>query len=378
MKIICAPDSFKESLSAEQAASVMARAILRVHPNAEVDACPISDGGEGFTDAIVSAHTSESKVVPCLDPLGREVSAPWAMLQQDGGPGVAVIEMAAASGLCLVVPEERDPFKASTFGTGQLIHAAVQSGCEHIIIGIGGSATNDGGCGMAQALGVRFYDNNQKLIEQPITGGMLESIRRIDVSQRDLRLREVDVTVACDVTNPLTGPNGAAHVYGPQKGATPAMVEQLDAGLRHLAELFRDQLGVDFEHIPGAGAAGGLGAGLMVFCNVRMRPGLEIVLEMVDFDRRVRSCDLCLTGEGRLDGQSLQGKAVIGVAQAAAKHNVPTVALVGSLGEGHEKALDAGLKDIIEIGAGLPVEESIARASELLEAATAQAIRLHT
>lgn len=375
MKIICAPDSFKESLSAEQAALAMAKAINRVVPDAQVDVCPISDGGEGFTDAMTAFHPGVTRTVSCLHPLVREINATYVLLAEQRA---AVIEMASASGLCLVSPAERDATRTTTFGTGTLLRDALDQGMESIIVGIGGSATNDGGCGMAQALGVRFYDQADQLIEPPLTGGMLNSIGRIDVSGMDELLKGIKFTVACDVTNQLTGPNGAAHVYGPQKGATPEQVEQLDAGLRHLGGLFRDQLGIDVEHTPGAGAAGGLGAGLMAFCDAQMRPGLDIVLEMVEFDRRVQGCDLCLTGEGRLDGQSLSGKAVIGVAQAAAKHGVPTVALVGSLGEGHEKALDAGLKDTIEIGRGLPVEESMARASELLEAATALAINMHT
>lgn len=377
MKVICAPDSFKESLSAEQAALVMAKAIHRVQSDAEVDICPISDGGEGFTSAIMASNDAVTPFSECIDPLGRPIDALWCMLEVDDKHDTAVIEMADTSGLCLLKPSERDPTKTTTFGTGELIGYALDSKVKKIVVGIGGSATNDGGCGMSQALGVQFYDAADRLIKQPITGGVLESIARIDVSKMDTRLREVHITVACDVTNPLTGPNGAAHIYAPQKGATPQQVEQLDAGLRHLAELFRDQLGIDVEQWPGAGAAGGLGAGLMAFCQAEMRPGLDIVLEMVQFDQRVRGCDLCLTGEGRLDGQSLSGKAVIGVAQAAAKHNVPSIALVGSLGEGHEKSIDAGLKDYIEIGRGLPSEESMARAAELLEKATVLAVSMY-
>lgn len=374
MKVICAPDSFKESLSAAQAARAMAAGIRRSRPDAEVDICPISDGGEGFTEAMTAYHPGTTQTVACLDPLSREIRATYVQLDNQRA---AVIEMASASGLCLVEQTNRDATATSTFGTGTLIRHALDQGAASIIIGIGGSATNDGGCGMAQALGVRFYDRTDQLIERPLTGGVLGTIARIDVSGVDARINDVAVTVACDVTNPLTGPVGASHVYGPQKGATPEQVEQLDDGLQHLAGLIRDQLGMDVEHTPGSGAAGGLGAGLMAFCGAKMRPGLNIVLEMVEFDRRVRCCDLCLTGEGRLDGQSLSGKAVIGVATAAAKHQVPTVALVGSLGEGHEKALDAGLKDAIEIGQGLPVQESMARAGELLESATLQAVRIH-
>jgi len=377
MKVICAPDSFKGSLWATQAALVMAKAIHRVQPDAEVEVCPVSDGGEGFIDVITQSDDWSVQNIDCKDPLGRPITRGWRRMMRDDQPDTAFIEMAATSGLVLLKPSERNPTRTTTYGVGQLIKHALDHKSEKILIGIGGSATNDGGCGMAQALDARFYNAADQLIKQPITGGMLGSIKRIDVSQLDPRLHAVPVTAACDVTNPLTGLNGAARIYAPQKGATPQQVEQLDAGLRHLAELFRDQLGIDVEHRPGAGAAGGLGAGLMAFCNAQMRPGLEIVLERVGFDKRVRGCDLCLTGEGRLDGQSLSGKAVIGVAQAAAKHNVPTVALVGSLGPGHEKSLDAGLKDYVEIGRGLSTEESITRAAALLEEATALAIGLH-
>lgn len=378
MKIICAPDSFKGSLTAEAASDAMARGIRHSNPDALIEVCPISDGGEGFTQAIAMANRHTMKVSRCNDPLGRPVDAEWCLLHGEDGHDTAIIEMASASGLILLKSNELDATRASTFGTGQLIQHALDASATSIVLGIGGSATNDGGCGMAQALGVRFYDQDQRLIEAPMAGGLLNCLTRIDLSAADPRLKDIQVTVACDVTNPLTGLDGASHIYGPQKGATPEQVEQLDAGMCHLARLWRDQLGKDVEHTPGAGAAGGLGAGLMAFCNATLKPGLDIVLEKVRFDERVHGCDLCLTGEGRLDGQSLSGKAVLGVARAAAKHNVPTVALVGSLGPGHEKTLEAGLKDYIEIGRGLPAQESIARAAELLEKATTQAVGLHT
>lgn len=372
MKIICAPDSFKGSLTAEQAARAMAGALARIKPLPEVEVCPISDGGEGFTQAIALANRHTMMTARCKDPLGRPIDAAWCLLHGEDGQDTAIIEMASASGLILLKPNELDPTKTTTYGTGQLISYALDAGAKKIILGIGGSATNDSGSGMAQALGGRFYDQHQHMIERSMTGGLLGELSRIDAAEIDKRLVDVEVTVACDVSNPLTGPNGASHIYGPQKGATPEQVEQLDAGLRHLARLWREQLGKDVQRIPGAGAAGGLGAGLMAFCDATLKPGLDIVLGKVGFDRRVRGCDLCLTGEGRLDGQSLSGKAVIGVAQAAAKHNVPTIALVGGLGPGHEKSLDAGLKDYIEIGRGLPIEASMARAAELLEKATAR------
>jgi glycerate 2-kinase len=378
VKIICAPDSFKGSLSAMQAARAMARGILNADPDTQVDLCPISDGGEGFASTIAHANRHTQYARRCRGPLGHLAEASWYIVHQKADQDIAVIEIASAAGLGLLTQDQRDPAKTTTFGVGELITHAIDHGVRHILLGIGGSATNDGGCGMAQALGARFYDADDQLTDAPITGGMLGTIGRIDVSQLKHRLHGISVTVASDVTNPLTGPNGAAHIYGPQKGATPAQVEQLDHGLRHLATLWRDQLGIDVENTPGAGAAGGLGGGLLAFSKAELRSGLDIVLEMVRFDQRVQGCDLCLTGEGSLDGQSLAGKAVLGVAHAATKHNVPTIALVGSLGPGHEKAIDAGLKDAIEIGRGRSIEESMARASEFLEQATAKAVSLHS
>ncbi|GAB4108489.1 MAG: glycerate kinase [Phycisphaeraceae bacterium] len=374
MKVLCAPDSFKGSLSAEQAADAMARGVLRAKPDAEVDLCPVSDGGEGFSRVITHAHPHKTITTPTLDPLGRPIRAQWFMLRQSGQQTFAVIEMAAASGLTLLEPAERDPTRTSTFGTGLLVRAALDADCQRIILGIGGSATCDGGCGMAQALGVRFYDGFGREIDQPITGGLLLRLAHIDMTGLDERLHAVSFTVACDVANPLTGPEGAAYVFAPQKGAGLDQVEQLDAGLKHLASLWRTQLGKGIEFHPGAGAAGGLGGGLLAFCDAELQSGVQIVLDTVRFDQRVRGCDLCLTGEGSLDGQSLQGKAVIGVAQAARKHGVPTMALVGRLGPGYEHALDAGLKDAIEIAPGTSVDESMARAAEFLEQAAERVI----
>ena len=228
---------------------------------------------------------------------------------------------------------------------------------------------------MAQALGVVFYDHQGKRMPSPMTGGMLKDIARIDTTMLIPTLKGIRITVACDVINPLTGPNGASCIYGPQKGADYNQVQQLDDGLKHLARLWREQLDKDVEQVPGAGAAGGLGGGLMAFCDAKLRSGLDIVLERVRFDERVRDCDLCLTGEGQLDGQSLAGKAVLGVAKAAAKHDVPTVAMVGRLGPGYEKAVAAGLQDCIEISHGLTTQDSITRARELLKCAASHTVK---
>ena len=376
MKIICAPDSFKESLTAAEAAHAMAQGITDVLPAADVDRCPIADGGDGTVDALLSATGGEAHVTRVIGPLGDAVEAQWAMVGSDGGqPRTAVIEMATASGMALLEPARRDPTRTTSFGTGQLIAAAIDQGARRIILGIGGSATNDGGCGAAAALGVQFLDARGKTVDQHVTGGMLATIDRIETSRLDARIADTRVVVACDVSNPLTGPNGAAHVYGPQKGATPRQVEQLDEALCHLADLMRRQCGRDVQTMPGAGAAGGMGGGMVAILGASLEPGVKLVLEAVGFDRRVAGCDLCLTGEGRLDGQSVSGKACLGVAQAARRHGVRTIALVGSIGPDAERTLDAGLAAYHAIGCGLSNEESIRRASQLLRQTAGRVVR---
>jgi glycerate kinase len=268
-----------------------------------------------------------------------------------------------------VPPGARDPERTTSYGSGELLAAACASGAARIVVGIGGSATSDGGCGLAQALGVRFFDAHGDLIAAPLTGAMLDSIARIDSGQRLPGLAAVEIVVASDVQSPLTGPQGAAAVYGPQKGATPEQVRRLDAGLTHLARRIREDLGLDIEAVPGSGAAGGMGAGLVAFANARLASGIETVLEVTGFARRVAGCDLCLTGEGRIDSQSLAGKACIGVAQAAAREDVRTVALVGARGAGWEQCLAAGLAEIRLIGDGLPEDESLRRAEALIATA---------
>lgn len=352
----------------------MARGIERADPNALVDLCPISDGGEGFADVIARSCHHTQYALRCHGPRGEKIEADWCMLHHDHDAETAVIEMASAAGLLLIEPDQRDPTRTTTFGVGELIGHAIDHHARHILVGIGGSSTTDGGCGMAQALGVRFFDADDQPLDTPITGGMLLSIARIDMSGVQAKLEGVTITVACDVTNPLTGPDGAAYRYGPQKGATPEQVEQLDKGLKHLASLWRDQLGVDAEQVPGAGASGGLGGGLLAFCHADLRSGLDVVLEQVRFDQRVPHSVLCLTGEGQLDGQTLAGKAVLGVAKTAAKHGVPTIALVGKLGPGYERVLKAGLKDAIEIGAGLPQEAAMDQSETLIEQAAYQIV----
>jgi glycerate kinase len=293
VKVICAPDGFKESLSAAEAARAMARGVSSAQPNAKIDLCPIADGGEGTVDALLAATRGTERVTKVCGPLGEPILARWGLLGtgQDGRV-TAAIEMAAASGMALLDSVHRDPTRTSTYGTGQLIAAALDAGAQRIILGIGGSATNDGGCGAAAALGARFIGPAGRRIEVPITGGMLAVVTRIDLNGLDARLANTEVVVASDVTNPLTGPHGAAHVYGPQKGATPSQIRQLDDGLGHLAALTRDQLGCDISTFPGAGAAGGMGAGMVAFLGARLEAGAELILDAVEFDRRAQDCNL--------------------------------------------------------------------------------------
>ena len=356
----------------------MARGIQRERGNVEVDLCPVADGGDGTVEALLAATSGKAEVTSVPGPLGRPwVEARWGLLGRCGDePLTAVIEMATASGLAILSPADRDPTRTTTLGTGVLIKAALDAGAKRLIVGIGGSATNDGGCGVAMALGAAFFDREGHLMHEGVPmGGTLEQIGRIDLSGLDSRLADTTITVACDVTNPLTGPEGAAHIYGPQKGASPKQVEHLDRALAHLGGLFRTQFGKDVENMSGAGAAGGMGAGMVAFFNAKLRPGIDLVLEAVGFENRVAGCDLCLTGEGRLDGQSLAGKACLGVASAAARRGVETIALVGSIGSGAERTLDSGLKAYHEIGQGLPVAESMRRAAELMEQAAAEVVR---
>jgi glycerate kinase len=371
MKIICAPDSFKESMTAEQAAMAMRDGILQAHRDAQVDLCPIADGGDGTVDAMLSATDGKARVTRVAGPLAEPIMATWGIL---GDGHTAVIEMAAASGMALLDADQRDPARTTTYGTGELIRAALDAGVKRILVGIGGSATNDGGCGMAQALGARFIDKDNHAIDQPMAGGLIQSVVDIDMSTLDPRIGDCEIVVACDVTNPLTGPNGAAHVYGPQKGADAQMVIQLDDALKHLADLIAQKLGKDVRDVPGSGAAGGLGAGLLAFTGATLKSGVDMVLDAVRFDQRVADCDLCLTGEGRLDGQSVSGKATTGVAQRAARHGVPTVALVGSVGPHVERTLEHGISAYHVISEGVPLTEALRRGEELMRRAAAEAM----
>jgi glycerate kinase len=369
VKIICAPDSFKDCLTAARVAAAMQRGIFRVLPNAQVDCCPVADGGEGTAAVIAAAIGAEARSVSVSGPLGYPVAASFFFAKQQQ---LAIMDMASAAGLMLVPAAQRDVMHASTYGVGELLLAAVRSGARRIIVGVGGSAGNDGGCGMAQALGVQFLDPDGQPVHCPVGGADLLSVSGIDASLTDAAIRRVDIRVSCDVENPLTGLKGAARVYAAQKGATAAQIERLERGLLNLAALVHRDLGIDLTGLPRCGAAGGLAAGLLAFAGARLESGIDTVLEAVDFAKRVKDCALCLTGEGRLDEQSLSGKACLGVARYAERAGVPTVALVGSIGDGADRAVQAGLSSFELIGEGLPETESIRRAEDLVADAAAR------
>ncbi|HET8732248.1 MAG TPA: glycerate kinase [Anaeromyxobacteraceae bacterium] len=370
-RVVVAPDSFKGSLSAVDAARAMERGVLAAWPDAEVEKVPIADGGEGTVEAMVMATGGRFEHRTVRGPLGEPVPARWGVL---GDGATAVIEMAAASGLPLVPPGRRDPRVTSTFGTGELVLAALEAGFRRLVLGIGGSATNDGGTGLARALGVRFLDEAGRAL--PEGGASLSALARIDLSGLDPRIAAAEVLVACDVDNPLTGPRGASAIYGPQKGATAAMVAELDAALARLAEVATRTTGRDVAGQPGAGAAGGLGAGLLFFTPARLVPGVDLVLDAARFDARVRGAHLVLTGEGRTDAQTAMGKAPVGVARVARRHGVPVHLVSGSLGPGADAVHAHGIDRIAAAAPpGMPVEEAMARASELLEAAVHRSLR---
>ena len=372
MRVVVAPDSFKGSASATAVAEAMARGVRAVFPEAEIRTVPIADGGEGTVEALVTATGGRTIEAAATGPLGEPVRARWGVL---GDGATAVVETAAASGLPLVPPGRRDPRLATSRGTGELLRAALEAGFRKVVLGIGGSATNDGGAGLARALGIRFLDAAGE--ELPEGGAALVRLARVDVSGADPRLEGLELLVACDVDNPLTGPRGASAVYGPQKGATPAMVAELDRALARFAEVAERATGRDVARLPGAGAAGGLGAGLLLFTPARLRPGVGVVLEAVGFEALLRGASLVLTGEGRTDAQTAMGKAPAGVAAAARRHGVPVICLSGGLGEGAEEVLALGVDALAGIVPGpMPLEEAMRHAPSLVEAAAARACRL--
>ncbi|PJX43282.1 MULTISPECIES: glycerate 2-kinase [unclassified Klebsiella] len=340
MKIVIAPDSYKESLSAAEVAQAIEKGFREIFPDAQYVSIPVADGGEGTVEAMIAATQGTEHSAWVTGPLGEKVEACWGM----SGDGVtAFIEMAAASGLGLVPPEKRNPLITTSRGTGELILQALAHGAKRIIIGIGGSATNDGGAGMMQALGARLCDAEGQEIGHG--GGSLSRLSRIDLSAIDPRLRDGMIRVACDVTNPLVGERGASRIFGPQKGATETMIVELDRNLGHYADVIKALLQVDVKAIPGAGAAGGMGAALMALLNAELRSGIDIVTEALNLEEQILDCSLVVTGEGRIDSQSIHGKVPVGVARVAKKYRKPVIGIAGSLthdvGVVHHHGIDA-------------------------------------
>jgi glycerate kinase len=372
MKIVIAPDSFKGSLTALQVAEAMEVGLRRVFPDATIEKVPMADGGEGTVQSLVDATDGEILTAQVMDPLGNTIDAQYGVL----GDGVtAVIEMAEASGLTLVPLDKRDPRVTTTYGTGELIRSALAHGCRKLIIGIGGSATNDGGTGMAQALGAKLLTASSEQIKPG--GGHLGTLNSIDLSELDPRITETETVVACDVNNPLTGEQGASYVYGPQKGATREMIEMLDANLAHFDKILQRDLSKSVGNVPGAGAAGGLGAGLMAFVDASLKSGIEIVTEAAQLSKRLADADLVITGEGQINFQTVFGKTPVGVATVAKTHNIPVIAIAGSIADDSDGVYDAGIDAMIDIvPEPMPLETAIENATALTEIAAERAGRM--
>lgn len=374
MKIVIAPDSFKENLTSLEVATCIEKGIKRVLPRAKCVKIPMADGGEGTVQSLVDATGGKIIKKRVTGPLGQSVTARYGIL---GDGQTAVIEMAEASGLPLVPKEKRDPLKTTTYGTGELILDALEKGAKAIIIGIGGSATVDGGAGMAQALGVQFLQKNGKVITEHGSGGMLDKITGIDMSGVDRRLKGVRITIASDVRNPLCGRKGAAQVFGPQKGATPTMVETLDRNLKHLSDVIKSDLGFDVANRPGAGAAGGLGAGLVAFAKAKMKSGVELVVDVTGLYKHLKGADLVITGEGRVDFQTAFGKTPAGVAKAAKRFKVPVVAIGGGLADDARGVFEHGIHGLASSAArDMDLAEAFRKSREHLANAGERVIRL--
>ena len=371
MKFLFASDSFKGTLSSRRTAELLTRAAREIFPGCECRCLEVADGGEGTTEAVLSAAGGRRMEAVVCGPLWERRKACYAAL--DGRR--AVMEMAAASGLPLVPAELRDPRNTTSYGTGELIRDALDKGFRDLSIAIGGSATNDGGIGCMRALGVRFLDEDGN--ELSGCGGDLIKIRSIDRSGLDPRLRDTHVTVMCDVTNPLCGENGATHTFGKQKGGTPEILDELEAGMENYRELLRREFGIDMDEEPGAGAAGGLGAALLSFLRAELRSGIETVLDLIEFDKKLEGVSLVVTGEGRADWQSAFGKVMQGVGRRCLRQGVPAVAIVGSMGDGAEQIFDYGIESMITTVNGvMPLEEALERAEELYLGAARRLFRM--
>jgi glycerate kinase len=360
MKIVIAPDSYKESLSALDVACAIEAGFREIYPDAEYVKIPVADGGEGTVEAMVAATQGRVIPVKVTGPLGEPVAGFYGV---SGDEQCAFIEMAAASGLELLSPAQRNPLKTTSWGTGELIRHALDLGVRRIIIGLGGSATNDGGAGMVQALGAKLLTDEHQHIGQG--GAELAALMKIDISELDSRLADCQIDVACDVTNPLTGEEGASAVFGPQKGATPEMVTNLDHALAHYAACIKQDLGIDVLSLEGGGAAGGMGAALFAFCGAKLRPGIDIVTEALHLDTLVADANLVITGEGRMDSQTIHGKVPVGVARVAKRYHIPVIGIAGSLtadvGVVHQHGIDAVFSVLYRV---CSLDDALAHAGE--------------
>ena len=371
MNIVIAPDSFKNCLSAGKVANSIAKGVQKVIPQASILQIPISDGGEGLLEALVVSSGGKLVEINVRDPLNRIISAQYGILT-DGI--TAVVEMAKASGLELLQERERDPLITSTFGTGQLIDDALNRGCTRIIIGLGGSATNDAGMGMIKALGGKFLNLEGEMIGDG--GGALDRLHSIDLTNFDKRLIDCEIIAACDVSNPLTGPEGASVIYGGQKGGDPKVLEQLDKNLTHYASVLKSNLGKEVAGVAGAGAAGGMGAALLAFFNANLRSGIELIIEILHVEKHIRTADVVFTGEGKIDHQTLYGKTISGIAAIAKKHKVPVIAITGMIGDNIENLYDLGITSVFSIvNKPMSLEESIVNVDALIQSCVENILR---
>lgn len=373
MKVVIAPDSFKGSLSAIDVATAIEAGVKKVLPDAQTVLVPVADGGEGTMDSLVAATRGRQVNVTVTGPLHTPVQAAYGIL---GDQVTCVIEMASASGLCLVPSEKRDPLITTTYGTGELIRQALDDGCRRFILGIGGSATNDGGIGMLQALGMKLLDARGESVS--FGGAAVENIVSIDDSAFDARIREAEFLIASDVQNPLVGPHGASHVFGPQKGATPEIADRLDRSLSKWADLVEAKTGIRLHELAGAGAAGGIGGAFQAFFPSHMRRGIDIVMEYTQLGKHLKNADLVFTGEGQIDFQTASGKTPMGVAQEAQQRGVPVFVLAGSIGRGIDTLYQYGIHSIHSIiNAPMTLEEAMKRAPELLAQTAEQVLRTY-
>lgn len=371
MRFLFASDSFKGTITSEQSIRLLTAAAEKIFPGCETAGVPVADGGEGTVEAVVEATGGSWRRVTVHGPLMEEAEGFYGVFHKD----CAVIEMAAASGLPMVPVEKRNPLRTTTYGTGELIRDALNQGMRKLSIAIGGSATNDGGMGAMRALGIRFLDSEGK--ELMGFGADLARVADIDISGLDPAAKEAQITVMCDVTNPLTGPDGATYTFGKQKGGTPEILDELEAGMKNYAAVMREKLGIDVENNAGAGAAGGLGAALCGFLNASLKSGIDTVLDLIDFDSLLEGTDLVVTGEGRIDWQSAFGKVPSGIGQRCKGRGIPAVALVGGMGQGAEKLFEFGIDSILPtINGAMDIQEACCRAEELYADAAERMFRM--